>query len=200
MLELYPDSIKTLRRWLSEDAISTLAQRVSVIAKRPPPQVPTLKTAMEQLEQIDAAAKGLQTVLEGAPWTCDALVRSEPSKFSDALLLRRLADLRGVVRHAAADFPNLRAEGAALAQGNRADAMVRDVVRAVLQSLEAEGIPLAQTGTGAAAVCTHVILEGLATSDWLPSDVAGRFKKNAVEQVRAMLREAPKRTSKQTSG
>lgn len=199
MLELNPEAHATLRRWLSDDAITTLVERVSVIALRPPPPVPTLKIAMAQLEQIDAAAKALQVALEGAPWICDALERSARGKFSDALLLRRLTDARAVVRQAAADLPHGRAEGAELQQGNRADAMVRAVVVAVLQSLEAQGVRLSQTGTGAAAMCSQAIMDALACSNWASPDVANRVRGvNAGEQVRALLGGPRKRTAKRT--
>lgn len=201
MIDLYPDSTKALRRWLSDDAITALVERVSVIAKRPPPQVPTLRTAMAQLEEIDASAKALQTAMEGAPWTCDALLRYAPAKFPEALVLRRLADLRAVVRLAAADFPSLRAEGAALARGHRADVMVREVVQAVLASLEAEGVRLTQTGTGAAAVCSQTIIDALASSDAVPDAVSSRFAGvSGLEQVRALIGKPRKRTPKGTLG
>jgi hypothetical protein len=51
---------------LSDDAITTLVERVSVIANRPPPSVPTLKIAMAQLVKIDDAVKALRVALEDA--------------------------------------------------------------------------------------------------------------------------------------
>lgn len=199
MLELNPESQATLRRWLSDDAITTLVERVSVIANRPPPSVPTLKIAMAQLVKIDDAVKALRVALEDAPWVCNALERYAPAKFSDALLLRRLADVHSVVSQAAADFPHGRAEGAELRQGNRADAMVRAVVVAVLQSLEAQGVRLSQTGTGAAAMCSQAIMDALACSNWVSPEVAKRFMGvNAGEQVRSLLGGPRKRTPKRT--
>jgi hypothetical protein len=201
MLELNPESHATLRRWLSDDEITTLVERVSVIANRPPPPVPTLKIAMAQLEQIDAAAKALQAALEDAPWVCDALERRAPGKFSDALLLRRLADARAAVRLAAADFPHSRAEGAELQQGNRADAMVRAVLVAVLQSLDAKGVRLSQTGTGAAGTCAQVVIDALAGSNWVSPQVAELFHTvNAGDRLRTLLGGPRKRTKKSAKG
>ena len=189
---------KDLRQWLSDPAIDDLEQRIAVIVRRPPPKVPTLKQAREQLQALDEAASALHRAIEAAPWTVGALSAYQPGKFQGDIFLGRLENMRTVILRANADL-----KGKASNRGNKADAMVREIIRQVLDVLALAKVRHSVSPTGPAASCSQAVINGIVQNldGKVPARVVERLSSvNAAEQVRAMLGKPRIRKSKPTMG
>lgn len=179
---------RELSKHLSDEQIARLQMAISNLLAAPPAPVPTVIQAKEQIELLRSTAYALERSLNAAPWVEEELSRrafvdaGTLHRFSPRELRKQLSALRAAARRAAGDLeqaPQVKRSG------RPPDPLVRFVIRAVLQSLEAAGVPLTKTGIGTAAECCDAIFRDLASLDSYTTRFRGVSAEN---QVREMLR------------
>lgn len=180
-----------LRRHLDVEQIAHLDAAIGNLISSPPPDVPTLVQAREQLLKLHDDALGLTVAIKDSPWTVSELSRRAVvaggtlRRVSPKALLEQLQALIAAARSAERDLGEQTAEPAGKSHGRRPDALVRGVVRLVLGALDNAGIPLTKTQNGVATKCCSTIFNDLQKMD----SVALRFRTASPNHhVKEMLR------------